>query len=486
MSPGDEPTQSAGDEAVDSGSIEREVAHLFGRDSLYMALWAVQLLVAALMTPILTRVLGQSEFSMTAAAMAVMQVMFVLAGLALSGGIQRAYSRPDGEVAARRLVTFAVGVAVAVTLLLAVSGNVWAPLMGLKYGSVIQVSVWWAGMAAVTNATLAVLRSQDRLASFAVVSMLQSTVAEATGLLLVLLVDDTAWWAITGKAIAQGLAMVVSLQLTRPLPLRFADRDLVDKLLRFSLPLVPNALAVFVMGASDRFVVLNKLGDNELARYAVAYNIGSISILLLSVLNTAWLPRFFNAERVGSHTLLLSASRDAMYRVLLPLILGHALVMPVMLRLWAPPSYDPGGLVLLTGVVIVSVVPYAAGLSATRSLMIAGRTLPISISAGVAAVANLALNLVLVPHFELLGAAASTFIAYGIQYLMLQRYASRVIEVVPTPAALLWTLWGASALAIVSCLLPTTGRGDSARLIASVGAGIWMLSALGRLSRPSQ
>jgi len=69
--------------AVEKG----HVSHLFGRDSLYMLMWAVQIICAAGLTPITTRVLGLAEFGTVTSANAVMQVLFVFAGLGLQTAV---------------------------------------------------------------------------------------------------------------------------------------------------------------------------------------------------------------------------------------------------------------------------------------------------------------------------------------------------------------------------------------------------------------
>src|SRR3569623_671436 len=55
------PTAQAPTETV-TPAPDDHVAQLFGRDSLYMLMWAVQIVGAAVLTPVTTRVLGLSSF----------------------------------------------------------------------------------------------------------------------------------------------------------------------------------------------------------------------------------------------------------------------------------------------------------------------------------------------------------------------------------------------------------------------------------------
>src|SRR5579884_1486066 len=90
--------------------VQDHVRTMFGRDTLYMVMWAVQLGAAALFTPISTRLLGASRFGRVAAAAAVMQVVFAVGNLQLQAAVQRRYEE-EGEEPARQLIALALGLA---------------------------------------------------------------------------------------------------------------------------------------------------------------------------------------------------------------------------------------------------------------------------------------------------------------------------------------------------------------------------------------
>jgi Na+-driven multidrug efflux pump len=86
---------------------------------------------------------------------------------------------------------------------------------------------------------------------------------------------------------------------------------------------------------------------------------------------------------------------------------------------WAPPSYRPDELLLVTAVVVVSAVPYTAGLSATRVLLASARTRTVAAAAVAASVLNVVLNLWWIPVWGILGAALATYLAYTLQHVIL-------------------------------------------------------------------
>ena len=92
---------------------------------------------------------------------------------------------------------------------------------------------------------------------------------------------------------------------------------------------------------------------------------------------------------------------------------------PIVLRVWAPASYRPDELLLVTAVVVVSAVPYTAGLSATRVLLASSRTRTVAAAAVAASVLNVVLNLWWIPVWGILGAALATYVAYTLQHVIL-------------------------------------------------------------------
>jgi O-antigen/teichoic acid export membrane protein len=448
---------------------------LFGRDSLYLVFWFLQVVMAALATPLATRLLGAPEFGVWSAANAVMQVLVVLCGCGLQVAVQK-WHEDHGPDAARRLISLSVAVAVAATALAHLTGPLWSGPLGFgDYEGAVRLAVLWAGSSAGTAAVLALLRSQDRLAGFSGVSLLQSVGAELCSLAALVVLAPTAESFVLGRLVAQLLALALGLGMTRLRLLRPADLSLARGALVFGLPLVPAMLGSFVLGAADRFLIQAELGETAVAHYAVAYNIAALPMLVLSVLNSVWLPRFFAVGAGPEGDAVITASRDALYRLLAPVMVGLTVVSPLLLRLWAPPSFGRDDLLLVTAVVVVSAASYTAGLSAARALLAAARTRMIAVSAVVASVVNVLLNLWWIPVFGILGAALATAAAYGVQHLLLL-LPTRGRPFSRGSAGLAQTAAGIG-LALLTVLLPTGPIGMVLRAVLALACLGWFAAA---------
>ena len=487
-SPG-EKSESSEDTEVGSSSSRIEDATagalggLFGRDSLFMMLWAVQLVAAALVTPLMTRLLDAPNFGEVAAANAVMQVLFVLAGFGLHQAIQKQYAE-GGAVEPAKILTAAIVGALVLTLLVDLTGPVWAEWVGFSgYTQPVRIAVLWAGTSAVTNTAIALLRSQDRLAAFSIVSLLQSVVAEVTSLVLVVIFEATATMFLLGQLVLQVIATVVALFLVRPAMLRARDRALLKKALVFGLPLVPAALCTFLLNSSDRLIIQSELGYTEVGRYQVAYNVGALPMLMLGLLNLNWMPRIFAFREADERDAVVSASRDLLYLLLMPALIGLAVGAPLILRIWAPPEYRPDTLQLVHAIVLVSAIPYGAGLAATRSLMAVGSTGFIAIAQAVAAAANVALNLLLIPRWGLEGSAVATLIAMSILHVMLLARANRLVSVKGPGPGLLAAL-AATAVATMAVALVPFGSFTIVRVVIVLVTIAWFAYVFFKLAKP--
>ncbi len=463
-------------EAAERTSSDAALRGLFGRDSLYMFLWAIQIILASLLTPIETRLLGPSKFGLVATSVAIMQLLVAIGSFSLQTAIQRAYARPDGEAEARRLVALALAVA-AVTLGAAyATGPLWCRAIGLgDFSAPVRYAVIWAGLTAVTNATFGLLRSRDQLGWFATVSLLQSVLAEAVALGLLVFVHRTAAAYLFGQMVCQGLAVIVGLYVARPLLPGRRDLPMLTDALRYTAALVPAAVGAFVFDTCDRLVIHGDLGPGAVARYAVARNIGGLAIVLLWVLQSVWMPRLFALKDLAVRRVVLAGSRDGIYMLAACFATTITLASPVLLTIWVPSSFRPAGLVLITGLIACSAVPVAGGQSSVRVLLVCDRSGPVAVATVIGALVNLALNLALVPVLGIDGSALVTLFSYGL-VLALVRWRAQLALPLPLPSLELFGIVAICvAIGLGSTALPWNFATIAARLLLALIAGVVFL-----------
>ncbi|MGO8871509.1 MAG: lipopolysaccharide biosynthesis protein [Acidimicrobiales bacterium] len=461
--------QAGQDVDADQGSgVGAVVGAMFRRDSLYMVASSLQLLSGVIVTPVMTRVLGLHQYGIFAADLALLYVLYYTANLGLNIGIQRLYSQADGDRKTRNLLAAALALVSLVTALVYLTGPRWSPVLGFGHFPLsTRLTVVWSGLFAMTWICLAILRCHERLLVFTVVCLLQAIVGIGIGTLAAYLhhhlATDVLWCAL----LTQAVAVLLSLATITPHWRGLWDVRTVGATLRFSLPIVPLQLSTFVLSASDRFIILRDLGPGPTGRYQVAYTLGAVGVSLLTFLNLAWLPRIFAIRDRHARAEVLAASRDGLYRLLVPITIGIALAGPILLRIWAPRSFRTEQLLPVIVLVVASTIPVCTAFVHSRLILSEGRSAVVALVTVVAAGVNVALNLMLVPHLGINGSALATTISYTLLAAGMAAL-SRLLLPLARPTIRLWgSLLLAETVVLLSSRIPVHGP-----WLALRGAGI--------------
>lgn len=206
------------------------------------------------------------------------------------------------------------------------------------------------------------------------------------------------------------------------------DFDILPKLLRFGLPLVPAALANWGLGYMDRLFLVHFSTLEEIGIYTVTYQIGYSIIQLL--VNPVWTmyastaAEAHNQERYPDVQRLFDTSVALILVLSLPAIVGIAILGRDLLAILASPEFFPGApliSIIALGFLFAMISAYYE-----VSLGLAYRQHLAAVGAGLAFFVNFSLNVLLIPPFTILGAAVATMLAFaaqlGFALLMCERH----------------------------------------------------------------
>jgi O-antigen/teichoic acid export membrane protein len=202
------------------------------------------------------------------------------------------------------------------------------------------------------------------------------------------------------------------------------DRSLLRGSLAYALPFVPHRLSNWVLNVSDRIILENYVPLDALGLYTVGYRFGLTLAALLDAVNLAWVPFYYKtAKEEGGQDAL---ARLVTYYVfaLTFLTLGTVLLSREVVYLMAAPSFHPSYRV-------VPPVAIAYGLHGLYLVMVSGpsyvkKTGQIPMYTGIAAVVNIAINVLLIPRYGMMVAAWSTMIAFLVRAVLISLFSLRV------------------------------------------------------------
>ena len=431
-------------------SLGAQMRRLGRHSAIYGLGGIVSRVLAVFLLPLYTRYLDRDDFGAVGVVIALSAVLVTVLRLGISSAFFRFYFDSKDPARRRLVVRTSFWFTLASATLGLVAGILLAApladLLGLDDANLVRAG--FVGIWAQMNyeQLTALFRAEERSTAFVLASLANIGVTVAATVLLVVALDQGALGVIVGSFTG---TLVVYLALlgvhSEQLGLEFS-RPLLREMNRFGVPLVPAALALIAINFSDRFFLVHLADLEEVGLYELGVRVASAMVLLLTAFRMAW-PAFaysIEDDEEAKRTYAYVLTYLVVVASWLALALG--LLAPWLVRLLATPQYYDGARVVAPlafgGMVYAAYVVMAIGVGRAK------RTQFNWVITGVAAVVNVVLNLILIPPYGMIGAAAATVAAYVTMFLGMTWYAQRIF---PTPYQ--WRRVATAAGAAVALLL---------------------------------
>jgi O-antigen/teichoic acid export membrane protein len=291
---------------------------------------------------------------------------------------------------------------------------------------------------------LTLFRLEERSRAFFLTTILNVLAAIGLTVVLVVGLEEGARGLLLGSYAAGGVFVVGLIVWQRSrLSLRF-DPGLLRRLFRFGTPTMPAEVSLYLLNFVDRLIIVRSLGLAEAGLYSLAVKFAQAVNVLVRGFQLAWPPLAYSirdddeARRAYAVIVTLFAAGCAW------VVAGMWLFSRWIVRALAAPKFFDSYEAI--GLISTAVTLYALYLVLVVILGRTGRTefnFPAAIGA---LVANVALNLLLVPAMGIAGAGlalvASYLVVLGLMYVLTQRLFpvpyewGRLLRVVLTVAVL--------------------------------------------------
>ena len=414
-------------------ALGTELRRLGKHSAIYGFGGLVQRILAVLLLPVYTRYLSPSDYGIVETLIALTTVLVITLRLGITNAFFRFYfDRPDPEH--RRLVlrtSFWFTMAMA-TLGLVVGAAFSGEISTVLFGSADEaevVAAAFVGLWAQMNyeQLTSLFRVEERSVAYVTASLANVALTIGATLGLVVALDAGPLGVVVGNFTGTLLVYAALVGYRREqLGLQF-DRGLFREMNRFGMPLVPSALLLWVTNFSDRFFLVKLADTQEVGLYSVGVRIASAMALLLTAFRTAW-PAFaysIDDDREAKRTYAFVLT----YLVFLTtwVATGLALLSPWLVDWIAAPAFAESSRVV--GPLAFAVVIFAGYVVMVIGVGRARRTQFNWVVTGAAAIVNVALNLILIPRYGMMGAAAATIAAYATMFAGMTWWAQRIYPV---------------------------------------------------------
>jgi O-antigen/teichoic acid export membrane protein len=307
-----------------------------------------------------------------------------------------------------------IPVALAVSVIMFIFARSIAHFFFDDYTNVVQASSVFVFVYSFSSIFLNYFRTFRQMVKYAVLNTVSTYTIVIIIVFLVLKGYGVFSLVIVDLIVSAVLCVVSFLLVARQIGLFSPRFTRIKSYLIFGLPTIPAATASWVVDSSDKFFIGHFLGATSVGIYAAADSIGSIPIILgfaLSLILPQTLSKLYDENRIQELKTHLKYTLKYSLVLLIPFVFGSiALAIPI-IKLFSTAVAAYQGQTVLIFMSVNSLV-LVTGMILTQILIPANKTKIIGISWTIAAIINFSLNLILVPHVGIVGAAISTLVAY--------------------------------------------------------------------------
>lgn len=212
--------------------------------------------------------------------------------------------------------------------------------------------------------------------------------------------------------------------------IKMPDFSKIKEYLKFGLPTVPASMGFWLVNLSDRYVIGCFLGAKSVGIYSAAYAIGHFPYGISAVIGFILLPalsKLYDEGRMDEMKTHLSYSVKYLLTIVIPFIFGAVVLAEPVLRLFSTSEIAAQGWFVLPLVALSCLFLGAQGI-VSNILFLTKKTRILAVTWIVSAALNLGLNILVVPHLGIIGAAITTLIAYSLAFGIVGYYAFREIS----------------------------------------------------------
>ncbi|MDD3754679.1 MAG: oligosaccharide flippase family protein [Methanobacterium sp.] len=201
----------------------------------------------------------------------------------------------------------------------------------------------------------------------------------------------------------------------------------IREYLSFGVPTIPGNLSSWIVNSSDRYVIGIFLSAAFVGYYSPGYTLGySISMLMapFSLLLPSVLPQYYDKNNMEKVSSFLNYSTKYFLLVAIPAAFGLSILSKPLLNVLTTPDIALNGY-LITPITALSTLIFGVYAIISNVLVLEKKTKVIGTIWIIAATMNLILNILLVPFFGIIAAAATTLMAYIVAFIISLKFSTK-------------------------------------------------------------
>lgn len=381
--------------------------------------------MAFIITPIITRLLTQTEYGQYTNYLTWYSIILVFTSLELHSSMTKAYYEYEDKLASYEssIAIFCAGFTLFLFIIVTIFKNFFSTLFDMDY---ISLSVLF--LSSMFAPALSIIQNRNQMSYkykvSSALSLLSAFLYLGGALLCVLLFSNKYYGVIIGKNV---FAFVLNFILFVIIVVRghSIKKEFIKYALLYSLPIILHVFARNLLQSSDKIMIQKMCGETDLSLYGVAYTCGSVVNILLIAMNHAFIPWLFAQMNKSNYDRIKEVSRYY--------VLSFAFVMFIVMVFTPEIVWIIGGekyaaaqssvLPILCSTIFQFIYTMYSNIESYYK-----KNIWLSVATAIAAVLNIILNYFLIPIFGYFIAAYTTLIGYIVMMLLHMLIVNRLIH----------------------------------------------------------
>jgi len=402
---------------------------LFNQTVIYGLGDAIIKAIAFFLIPLYTRVLTKEEVGIIALINIIELILLLVLSLSLNSAVLKVFH--DYKTEAEKRAVFSTAL-----IFISIIGLAVLSLLFVNAKSVSEIFFKTANYSVYLKFVfasvffnlfrlfgLAYLRSMEKPVHYSILNIVHFTFLVSFNIYHILILKQSILGVVKSSLFTAAILFVIVLTTVfKNIGFSFS-KAILKRLLHFGIPIVPGTVAGWALTVSDRYLLNLFATPADVGLYDIAYKFGMIlHMILVMPFRTAWLPFVFsikddeNANRIYSVSLTYFLLAATLIFLLISLFAKEIIV------LVSTSAYLPGAKAI--PLVALAYIFFGVYYIVDIGVLLKVKTIYYTIIAGIGAVVNISLNIIMIPQIGMMAAAINTTIAYFL-IMMLMYFISK-------------------------------------------------------------
>ncbi len=407
---------------------------VFKNSAFYMLASLLPVAVGFLMLPVYTRYLTPDDYGVVALVLSLQSFLPLIMTLQIHSSISRFYFdyKDDNTKLKIFITTIMVATLTLSLIVLVLLFNYLDEILSfifpktIGYNDIFLLGVFTSFVSVFTSMFINLIRVQQKAKLFMKVSLSLFLVALAINILEVIVYERGAYGVVEASLIVSIISFVVYFFMVKGFFILKVDFKTIIDPLKFSIPLIPHSLSGLIFMYSDRIILERYVTLSAIGLYMFSDKIAMVFKMLVNEFNNAFSPYFNEKSKLSKEAAIKEVQNISLifiFSIAMLIVFVALFSVEMVYWLFDERYFDTWMMIPLLSSAYIFRSLYCFSSS---GLFYEKKTGKVALITMVAGLANIGLNLLLIPIYGIMVAIYTTIFSFFITFVMAELMSYKV------------------------------------------------------------